>query len=96
MIMTNGVRLKPDFQLKVLKTPRCSGQKELAADGLSKGDWEGIWQLMPKKDKDPSKNPRVLLSWIRNPIPDMKVGERVLAEMSRYTKVLYLAEGGEK
>ena len=76
--------------VKVVKTKRCSGPGEEAADALSKGDWERAWDNMPLKDIDPGRVPRSLLKWITNPSPDMMLGERILSDMSKYTEVLYM------
>ena len=61
---------------------------ELAADALSKGEWDRAWELIPDKLVDPAFIPRTLLMWISNPMPDMELGNKVLREMSRYTSVL--------
>ena len=38
-------------KLNVVKTRRCSGTGEEAADSLSKGDWEHAWNNMPNIGK---------------------------------------------
>ena len=73
----------------MVKTKRCSSQGEEAADALSKGDWERAWVNMPHKETDPKRIPRVLLRWIENPYPDLELGQKILKELSRTTKVLY-------
>ena len=77
-------------QLTVTKTQRVSGSGEIVADALSKGDWDQAWSLMPRKNIDPSQVPVSMLRWIQNPDPDMSLGSKILADMSKYTKVLYL------
>ena len=72
----------------IKKTPRVSGDWEVVADALSKGNWEQAWPLMPMKNDDPSYIPRALLRWINHPVPDMDLGKKVLAEMADYTHVL--------
>ena len=72
----------------VKKTKRCSGQGEVAADALSKGDWDQAWAGIPDKARDPGYIPRTLIMWIMNPVPDLQLGQRVLKEMSNYTDVL--------
>ena len=74
--------------VKVKKTKRCSSPSEIAADSLSKGDWDTAWQNMPMKREDPGKIPRAALRWISNPVPDMNLGHKILADMSKYTNVL--------
>ena len=77
-------------KVRVEKTKRCSGIGEIAADSLSKGDWDEAWQSMPDKNEDPGKLPVSLLHWITNPLLDMNLGKKVLSDMSKYTKVLHL------
>ena len=77
-------------KLNVVKTRRCSGTGEEAADSLSKGDWEHAWENMPNKNVNPRRIPRVLALWISNPYPDLELGRKTLSEMSKYTKVLHL------
>ena len=74
----------------VEKTKWCSGIGEIAADSLSKGDWDEAWQSMPDKNEDPGKLPVSLLHWITNPLLDMNLGKKVMSDMSKYTKVLHL------
>ena len=63
--------------------------REIAADALSKGDWDRAWSHMPGKDTYPKRIPRVLLQWITNPLPDLSLREMILREMSETTQVLY-------
>ena len=76
--------------VKVLKTKRCSGQGEVVADSLSKGDWEKAWPLMPNKNEDPGRIPKSILKWVANPVKDMDLGYKILTDMMRYTKVLHI------
>ena len=69
---------------------RCSGQGEIAADALSKGDWETAWAAMPEKNNDPGRIPVSLLKWIHDPVPDLELGYKILMDMMEYTKVLML------
>ena len=69
---------------------RCSGQGEIAADALSKGDWEMAWDTMPEKDTNPGRIPVSVLIWIADPVPDLDLGHRILLDMMKYTKVLLL------
>ena len=75
---------------KIVKTCRCSGPAEEAADALSKGERERAWALMPKKDKDPGRIPREILAWVQNPTPDLRLGEKIVKDMSVYTNMLYM------
>ena len=77
-------------KVTVTKTMRCSGNGEQAADALSKGDWVRAKNFVPHKNDAPEFIPRTLLRWIRDPVPDMELGSKVLSEMSSYTKVLHM------
>ena len=77
-------------KVNVIKTRRCSGIAEEAADALSKGDWERAWSHMPMKNVDPERIPVSLLLWMSNPSPDLLLGSRILSDMSKYTNVLHL------
>ena len=74
--------------MKVKKTKRCSSTGKLAADALSKGDWDTAWDNMPMKREDPGKIPRAALRWITNPVPDKNLGQKMLVDMAKYTNVL--------
>ena len=78
-------------KVNLVKTKRCSGQGEQAADSLSKGDWDEAWAKMPDKEVDPRRIPVPMLRWIRNPVPDMDLGHKILGDMAHNTKVLFLA-----
>ena len=77
------------IKVSVVKTKRCSSEGELAADALSKGDWLKSKLYMPDKNIEPKYVPRVLLRWLNNPVPDLDLGQKVLSEISTYTKVLH-------
>ena len=77
-------------KVNVVKTKRCSGPGEIAADALSHGDFKEAWALMPMKNQDPGKIPPSLTRWINNPVPDLNLGKKVLSDMSKYTKVLHI------
>ena len=68
---------------------RCSGQGEVAADALSKGDWSTAWMSMPLKQDDPGRIPVSLLKWINNLAPNLELGFKILTDMMEYTKVLH-------
>ena len=77
-------------RVRVVKTKRCSGMGEIAADALSKGDWEEAWLNMPLKKTDPGRVPRAILQWAENPTTDIDLGEKILADMRKFTDVLLL------
>ena len=69
---------------------RCSGLGEIAADALSKGNWDTAWAAMPLKHDDPGRIPASLLCWINDPTPDTELGSKILSDMMKYTKVVHL------
>ena len=71
------------------QTGRCSGPGEIAAAALGKGVFSTFRSPETKKDVGPTPVPKTLVHWIRDPVPDMMLGTRVLAEMSKHTQVLY-------
>ena len=76
-------------KVNVEKTKRCSGNGEIVADHLSKGNWEAAWPLMPGKEVDPKRVSVTLLRWIANPYVNLSLGQDILRDMKDYTKVLY-------
>ena len=47
-----------------------------------------FYDLMPERQIEPAWIPRELLTWIQDPKEDMKLGMRIMKEMSKYTKLL--------
>ena len=45
---------------------------------------------MPQEHENPGRIPRAILVWATNLVADMDLGRKILADMSEYTKVLYL------
>ena len=79
--------LKCDFWVEKIK--RCSSKESEAADALSKGHRQRFLINMPSAARIfPKKTPETLKKWIENPVPDRKLGERIVEEMGSYTDVL--------
>ena len=73
----------------VHKVRRCSSQESEAADALSKSHRHRFLANMPGAVGVSSKEvPMTLKDWMGNPVPDRKLGERILDEMKTYTEVL--------
>ena len=70
------------------KIARCSNTGSIIADLLSKAAFKEFYELMPGRNTEPAWIPRELLKWIDDPVEDMKLGQRILKEMSKYTMVL--------
>ena len=64
---------------------RCSNKGALIADMLSKAAFNEFYQLFPERKTEPALIPRELLLWIKDPKEDMKLGQRILKEMSQHT-----------
>ena len=43
---------------------------------------------MPERRTEPAWIPRELLLWIQDPKEDMKLGKKIMIEMSKYTKLI--------
>ena len=74
--------------LHVVKITRCSDAGALAADMLSKADFEGFNRLMPGRNASPAVIPRSILEWVQDPRVTLDLGERICKEMARSTKML--------
>ena len=70
------------------KIRRCSNLGSVIADMLSKAAFKEFYDLMPERQTEPAWIPRELLIWIQDPKEDMKLGMRIMKEMSKYTKLL--------
>ena len=62
------------------------------ADALSKGRFDRFRQIAKTNDLamplDMPRVPRTLLRWLKNPVPDDKLGHKLLEEMKHYTNLL--------
>ena len=69
---------------------RCSSNETNAADALSKCDMGRFLNNMPEANITPERVPGSLLQWIENPVPDRKLGQRIVKEMSEgWSLVIY-------
>ena len=69
---------------------RCSNRESIAADALSKCDMVRFLENMPEADMEPKEVPAALLKWIENPVPDRKLGKKIIEELSqKFTLVKY-------
>ena len=82
------VAVSLNVNLRVEKTPRCSGRGEVVADELSKGNITKALALMDDPMKNPSSVPLVLKEWIKDPFPSRTLGEMIMDELAEFTKVL--------
>ena len=77
-----------DCRLEVVKIRRCSNAEASAADAISKADWSRFRLLMPGASPSPAKIPAALVSWVRHPVADRNLGEKILGEMGLIRTIL--------
>ena len=68
-------------RIEIVQITRCSTRLAEAADAISKGDIRKLRSLVPNTSPAPARVPKVLISWVANPVGDRKLGEKLLAEM---------------
>ena len=79
--------LNCDFWVE--KITRCSSKESEAADALSKGHRRRFLENMPAAARIlPRGVPVALKRWIENPVPDRKLGDKIVDEMRNYTSML--------
>ena len=77
-------------ELFVTNIGRCSNKEAVAADALSKCDMGRFLVNMPEANIVPEEVPGALLKWIENPLPDRKLGDRIIKEMSeKWSMITY-------
>ena len=62
---------------------RCSNRESIAADALSKCHMVRFLENMPEADMEPKEVPAALLKWIENPVPDRKLGKKMIEDLSQ-------------
>ena len=70
------------------KIARCSDPGSRGADALSKADFAGFYKLMPDRNIDPVRIPRMILKWLMDPTDALDLGEAIGKEMAARTKLL--------
>ena len=66
----------------VKKISRCSTTNALAADLISKAQFEQFTKLKPDCDIDPRRVPTAFVKWLDNPTEDMDLGVRIFNEIN--------------
>ena len=77
-----------DIEVFVSGIARCSTFEADAADALSKCDLERFWRLAPGAEVVPREVPGALLRWLENPVPDRRLGHRILKQLAKKWAVL--------
>ena len=73
--------------VSVLKTRRCSGQGEIIADAIAKGDIPSL-DTMGLTNMAWSRPSRVLMNWVKKPVVTPQLGEHLLDELSAIMEVV--------
>ena len=68
-------------ELFISNVGRCSSRETNAADALSKCDMGRFLANMPEVNIVPEEVPAPLLRWIDNPVPDRKLGHRIIQSL---------------
>ena len=69
-----------EIGLRVEKIRRCSDGGSVLADAISKGDIDVLRKAWPNR-RNLVEIPGSLLDWIRNPVDDMELGEKILGDL---------------
>ena len=85
---THQISVAMDIDLFVSGIARCSTREADAADALSKCDMERFVRLAPEADVEPQEVPGALLRWLENPLPDRRLGDRILKQLAKKYEVL--------
>ena len=72
----------------IVKVARCSDAGLVAADVLTKADFKTFYRLMPKRNVNPARVPKAIVKWIQDPTEDLELGDKILKEMAKKTKLL--------
>ena len=60
---------------------RCSTVGAIAADALSKADFQTFDKLIPGHELEPNKLPKSYVKWLQNPVPDPNLGDKIIADL---------------
>ena len=66
--------------LRAEKNSSCSDEGSVLADAISKGDIDVLRKAWPNK-RNLVEIPGSLLGWIRNPVDDIELGEKILGDL---------------
>lgn len=79
--------------IDILKITRCSTPEADMADALSKGAFNRFWKIARSSHcclgLEPDWVPPQLTAWLENPREDERLGDRILAEIGRKTRLLH-------
>ena len=88
LLAIHQISVAMDIDVFVSGIARCSTEEADAADALSKCDMERFLRLAPEADVEPREVPGALLRWLENPLPDRRLGHRILKQLARKYDVL--------
>ena len=75
-VVTKGMAIG----LRVEKIRRCSDGGSVLVDAISKGDIDVLRRAWPV-GRNLVEIPNSLLNWVRNPVDDMELGEKILEDL---------------
>ena len=67
--------------LTVQKIRRCSNSGSVCADAASKGDFRLVAEMMPDRELSPRDVNPILISWIKDPVEDLSLGDKLARSM---------------
>ena len=80
---TNYVAVALRCRAFVVDVARCSTVGSIAADALSKSDFEKFFLTVPGAERNPRKVPKAFLKWLAHPTQDMELGKKVVLELQK-------------
>ena len=88
LLAMHQISVAMDIEVFVSGISRCSTYEADAADALNKSDMERFYRLVPEAEVEPREVPGALLRWLENPMPDRRLGHRILKQLARKYDVL--------
>ena len=88
LLAVHQISVAMDIEVFISGISRCSTPEADAADALSKSDMDRFFDLVPEADLEPRQVPGALLKWLEDPLPDRRLGHRILKQLARKSDVL--------
>lgn len=88
LVAIHQVSVAMDIEVFINGISRCSTREADAADALSKCDMARFYKRVPEASVEPREVPGALLRWIEDPVPDRRLGHRILKQLAKRHTVL--------
>jgi hypothetical protein len=88
LLAVHQISVAMDIEVFISGISPCSTPEADAADALSKSDMDRFFDLVPEADLEPRQVPGALLKWLEDPLPDRRLGHRILKQLARKSDVL--------